>query len=853
MAVTQYNTKQFARRILSVAIAASPAMAMAAGTAYPHQQWVCKPTASDQWYCQQQDSASNQPQLPLPPGHHGKSSPTTQPARKINSTGANPHAQWDWVNKAQLSDPSTCKTGCDGAYQAPNATWPDADKEPENAAMRGSANTSDIEGDVVSLTGDVSISQGNRRLLADQARLDRSTNQLLIEGHVEVREPNLLIRAETAQINIETNLGAFAQARFLQHESGTRGQALRIRRDGETTLDLENGSFTQCTPDNETWYIAADDIHINNEEGWGSAKGASLHIQDVPVFYAPYMSFPVDDRRKSGFLFPALSSSSQNGLELSTPYYLNLAPNYDATIAPRYIENRGLMLEAEFRQKSRFGEWLVAGAQLDDDLYTASPLPDAEDDTPSQKNRWFGNVQQSGSIFGLWTRIDYTKVGDDDFFSDLSTNSLELKRNKHLNQQASLGYRDDSWQVELTAQDHQTIDQLLNSQYQLMPQLSVEHSNRGVNFETEWLFNAEFTSFDHDQSISDGGGFVTGHRRFAEAGLSYPMRWAAGFVIPSAKIRSLSYDLDEVNPGSDNSPSASTPLATLDMGLIFERSGNFAASPYTQTLEPRLFYFYSDYEDQTGNPDFDTREMNFSYSQLFRDSRFSGHDRLDDANQVSLGITSRFIDNSNGREVVTLSIGQIFYLEDRLVQLDSTALDDSTSNSRIATEIQIQPSENIWLTNNLLWDSRADKIDEGGFSFHYQDDNSSLYNVGYRYRRDGVSNLGSVKRDLSQADASVVFPITDRWSVFGRYRYDIEEQRSLDEMAGIQYDDCCWMVRLLYQQGIDDQYVDELNDEIIVEQDYAFVLEFQLKGLGSLGNKAESLLRESILGYEDFE
>ncbi|MEH6911997.1 MAG: LPS-assembly protein LptD [Oceanicoccus sp.] len=853
MAETKYHTKQFARRILSIALATSSAAAMAADPVHPHQQWVCTTSDKGQWSCQQQNTAGGQPQLPLPAGQQRQSDRQVTSAPNEKAATAKPQNQWDWVSKTQMADPSVCKSGCDGAYLAPKADWPDADKNPNDAALRGSANSSDIEGNIVSLAGKVAVSRGNRQLLADKARFDRNNNELVIEGNVEVREPDLLIRADSGQIDIDTNFGVFTNARFLQHDSGSRGKASTIQRDDEATIDLENGSYTQCTPDDETWYIEADYIHINNEEGWGSAKGARLNVLNVPVLYAPYFSFPIDDRRKTGFLFPTFASGKDNGFELTTPYYLNLAPNYDATIAPRYIENRGMMLEAELRQKSRFGEWVIGGAHLEDDLFTETPLPGSENDTPSQENRWLGNIQQAGNILGLSTRIDYSKVSDDDFFQDLSTNSLELKRNKHLNQQATLGYRNDSWQIELTAQDRQTIDELLDSQYQLMPRLSIERNNSGVNFETEWLLNAEFTDFQHDQSIDDGGSFVTGERSFAEAGLSYPMRWAAGFIIPSAKIRSINYDLDELNNNGDTTPSASTPLATLDMGLIFERNGNFSGSNFTQTIEPRLFYFYSDYDEQTGNPDFDTRELDFGYSQLFRDTRFSGHDRLDDANQASVGITSRFIDNSSGREVITLSIGQIFYMEDRRVQLGSAEPEDSASNSNIATRIQIQPSDNVWLTNNLLWDSHADKIEEGGFSAHYQNDNSGLYNLGYRFRRDSISDFGTVKRDLSQADASMVLPINDRWSVFGRYRYDVDEQRALDEMVGVQYDDCCWKVRLLYQQSIEDQYIDELNDRLVVESDYAFVLEFQLKGLGSLGNKAESLLRESILGYEDFE
>ncbi|ARN74306.1 hypothetical protein BST96_09325 [Oceanicoccus sagamiensis] len=327
-------------------------------------------------------------------------------------------------------------------------------------------------------------------------------------------------------------------------------------------------------------------------------------------------------------------------------------------------------------------------------------------------------------------------------------------------------------------------------------------------------------------------------------------------------MRNVSYELEAFD-SDDDTPSATTPLATLDMGLVFERQTRFGDSNWLQTLEPRLYYFYSDYEEQNNNPDFDTKALKFSYSQLFRDTRFTGHDRLDDANQVSVGVTSRFINDGEGREVLTMSVGQIFYFDDRRVQLNARDDDEIVSNSQIATDIQYQPTDRLWLTNTLLWDSRQDYLQEGGIGMQYQASNKSLYNLGYRFNREAASNLGFGRRDVSQADASMVLPISERWTTFARYRYDVEENRSIDDVFGLQYEDCCWMVRLLYQRSFQDEFVevieddtlmpDELTSNIVVERDYAFILEFELKGLGSLGNKAQKLLEENILGYEDLD
>ncbi|NIV37253.1 MAG: LPS assembly protein LptD, partial [Anaerolineae bacterium] len=291
-------------------------------------------------------------------------------------------------------------------------------------------------------------------------------------------------------------------------------------------------------------------------------------------------------------------------------------------------------------------------------------------------------------------------------------------------------------------------------------------------------------------------------------------------------------------------PTATVPSGAIDMGLIFERD----AGSYLQTLEPRLYYLYSDFEAQADNPDFDTRELDFSYSQLFRDTRFAGHDRLGDANRLSIGVTSRFIDNTEGREWLSLSLGQIFYFEDRRVHIGGITPEDRFSNSDIATEVQYQPANRLWLTQTLLWDSRRNLVDEGGLSLHYQAGADSLYNVSYRFRRDGTRSPIDGIRDLSQADASMVLPVGERWSVYARYRYDVDEHRAVDDLVGVRYEDCCWAVSLIYQRSFDEEFLDPVTGRPVLERDHTFVLEFQLKGLGNLGNTARNLLIENILG-----
>lgn len=813
-------------------MAAAPAAAQAK---QPEQEWGCR-AVGEEWQCQAQPRQTSR----------GGHLPTMAAA---SQTHADTGSDWDWVPKSQLQDTSRCDTGCDGAYVAPQPDWPDADQSPEGAPLRASASSSRLVKNTATLAGEVTVSQGNRQLKADQASLDRASQVLTASGHIEFREPNLVVSAESTQLNLQTSTGEFTAARFLQHDKSLRGSAQAIQRQSTSQLRLQQAMVTHCPPDDETWKLQAGQIDLDDRTGWGSARHARLNIYDVPVVYVPYMTFPIDDRRKTGLLWPSFGSSNSGGFEFTAPLYLNLAPNYDATFAPRYIENRGTMPQLELRHLNSWSEWTLGGAYLEDDLYRAdaTALEIEQDNLPTRERRWVGNLEQRGDIGPIRTRIDYTKVSDEDFFRQLNTDSLEVKRSSHALQEASLGFDQYGWRSELLAKRYQTLDDQLNQQYQIMPRLSLERYRTGANFSLEWLLSAEYTEFDHDDSWNDGGTFTTGQRTYAETGFSFPMRGAGGFFIPTAKLRSIHYDLDATASGNDETRSTTSPLGSVDMGLIFER----AAEGYRQTLEPRIYYLYSDFDSQLSHPNFDTRQLTFSYEQLFRESRFGGHDRLDDTNQASAGLTSRLFDQQ-GMEFLSLSLGQIFYFEDRRITLDQSPAPDQTTDSQIAAEIVYQPDSDVWFRSNVLWDSHQDRVDEGGVSIHYQSIGSSLYNLGYRYRRDGVLTLNNQLRDLSQVDASAVLPLAERWNVYARYRYDTEFNRSVDDMIGVRYEDCCWAVSLMYQRSISDEYIEMGSGQTVVENDHVFVLEFQLKGLGNLGNQAYSMLRENILGYDDF-
>lgn len=801
-------------------------------------QWLCE--SSEDGQSSQCQSGPNTRQS-TSAENKSRKKPGNLAGRQTSKVGARKtppkSALLDWVRNKQLTpeQQSLASGYCKGVYIDPLANV-DKSIDPKDTDIETLAGNSELQGEQISLSGGVEIKQSYRHLKSNTAQVNKTTRIVVLEGNVELREPGVLLLSDRAEINTDSGQAQLDNSRFVLHEQHLSGGAPSINRNEDGLVTLENGHFTYCPPADNTWELDANKIELDRDSGVGTARQARLKIKDIPVFYAPVISFPIDDRRKSGFLWPEVGSASDGGFDIAAPYYFNLAENYDATLVPRHIGDRGAMTEAEARYLGKqAGYWAVGGSFLsDDDLY-----PDEDGD------RWLSRIEQHGLIRNRWrTNIDYTRVSDKDYFGDLGTTSLEVRRQTHLRQIGEVDYLGEDWLMQLRLQQFQTIAKDLNDEYKKLPQLSINRRRIQTPFELGYILGAEYTHFDHDTKI-------TGQRMFSQAGVSFPMRWAAGFITPTVKYKQLSYKLDDpFGLALDENPDEGAAVFSLDSGLYFERETSWNGWNYQQTLEPRVFYLYSGGKDQNDLPAFDTSELTFSYNQLFRESRFSGHDRIDDANQLAVGLTTRFIDSKSGRETLSASLGQIFYFEDREVRPNPLTGIIEDSSSAIAAELAYRPGDKLSLSTSVLWDTQDDKVEDGSLQISYATDNSAIYNLIYNFDRGNP--LGANKLDIEQLDISTYFPLTQHWRVFLRARYGLGSKEIIEDALGFEYQDCCWSIRIMHARSID-PLDNQFAFAIDTERDHATYIEFQLKGLGGIGNRMGNILKEMIWGYKESE
>lgn len=749
---------------------------------------------------------------------------------------------WDWVPTDALPE-KTCPRDdglCDGAYIEPPRNWKNSDKSPADMPIDATASTADLQNNEVNMAGSVTMLQGYRRISAINADLDRDNEILYLRGGVEIREPETLIRGQTAALNLKTGLGEVSGASFLDYDTGARITASSMKRTSKDTLLLRDATYTQCTPDDDTWSLFGEKIDLDNASGRGEAKRATLRIADVPVLYTPYLNFPIDDRRMSGFLWPSFGSTDAGGTDIAVPYYLNLGPNYDATLTPRTISDRGEMLETEIRFMNQYSYWDVSNAYMQDDKQY------------NNQDRWLFQTEESGSFNEhISQRIDYTKVSDEDYFRDLDLTSLTLRRSTQLTQTAESDYLGEQFYGDIQVLQYQTLAEDVSNPYKELPRITWGMRDSGANFAFEPLWQSEFVTFDNKNSD-----VVTGNRVYLEPGMAFPMHWLGAYITPAVKVRNVSYSLDRPDGNTESdSPSTTVPLASVDMGLFFEKAFQWDGSSYLQTFEPRAFYLNSPDKNQDDHPNFDTTQLTFGYQQLFRDQRFTGHDFLGDFDQMTFGFTSRLLEDDSGREKFNFSLGQILYFTDPKIRLDqTTATTDNTgdaSQSELAGEINYQIIDGTWASGSVLWDNEENLINDAAFFLHHQSDHDLIYNLGYTYQRANSLLLDN-QGELRQTDASIEWPINNRWGIFSRWNYDLEDDSSFEEMFGVEYRECCWLVRLVFQNA--EQATGESDPSTgqpVTERDNIVMLEFQLRGLGGIGDRTKSMLRESIWGYRE--
>ena len=785
-------------------------------------KWLCEQLADGAWECRASDwTAPEPPAIARPPllpragsevpavqtGSAGASVSGKTPTPIIPATDTPLAAESPW---------SLCEVSTSPSIERLNSAQRAA------AAVEIGADDLQSQAEGVSrLLGEVEIVRGDQSLRADRVDYNKAEQTASAEGAVKFNDPGLILRGERAEMDFGEDLGTFQHTEYSLPERHGRGGAAVIRRDGKADLsDMEQVTYTTCdasrNQDDPDWQLTASTVKLEHAEDIGTARNVVLRFKGVPFLYTPYISFPLSDARKSGLLVPSIGNSSDSGFELAMPYYWNIAPNRDATFTPRLLSKRGLQLGAEYRylQSSGRGEVYLEVLPNDDEY---------------GDHRVLGAYRQQGWYGERWnTSVDLNYVSDGDYFHDLGR-TISLTSTTHLERRVDLTYNGDWWSLLGRVHGFQTLDESVPDSrrpYYRLPQLLFNGRLPRRAFGLDYRMRGELVRFEHDDR-------VTGTRLDTQLDVSRSWENPYSFITPKLGLRYTGYKLDNLTAsgglGPDDAPSRATGLFSLDTGLFFERETQAGGRDLLHTLEPRLFYLYAPKEDQNDIAVFDSGLFDFSFAQLFRENRFTGADRLGDANQITLALSSRLLDPASGEQLLKASIGQIMYFQDREVVLPGQAVETDNSSDLVA-EFSGRLGRDWQARGAVQWDPHAQRTEKSVFHLRYQPEARRVLNLAYRKRFN----------NLEQTDLAFAWPLSAQWSVLGRWNYALDVSRTVDAFAGFEYTSCCWAVRLVGRH-----YLKDLDSEA----SDAVLLQLELKGLASIGDQVTKFLERGILGY----
>ena len=721
--------------------------------------------------------------------------------------------------------------------------FPDAQQPVDKPEVRTELPT-DIAGDVVTGTdtkpqfsGNVTFRRADQFLGADDFKYDTETGKYSAKGSVRYQDAGMRLVADSAQGDQNADTHNLQDVQYQLMSRRGNGGAEHIEMHGAQGA-LYGSTYSTCPPDDRRWELRAQRIDVDTAAGTGVAHGATLRVGRVPVLYVPWFPFPIDDRRRTGLLYPSISLSGRNGFDYRQPIYLNLAPNYDATITPRLMTSRGLQLGGEFRYLTETGRGKFEGAFLPNDKLTDRERQEEIDENIPPENRRednrgyfrFTGTQDFGPTWQARSQLNW--ISDTRYLEDFSS-SLNGLTPFAIRSDIGLYGRGRYWSAGITADHQQLADYTLtdnNLQHDHLPRVYFSWEQPL----TRWLtagVDSEAVRFQHPTRAG-------GSRFDLKPFVSMPLEGAGWFVKPTLAWRYTAYHLDDsiATRLGGSSPSRSLPIGSLDAGLYFDREANWRGESFLQTLEPRLFYLRVPYENQDDLPLFDTKPLTFSWGQLFRDNRYSGADRQSDANQITIALSSRMIRQSDGKEKLTASFGQIHYFADSHVTYPGETPVERGKSAWIA-DANYAINDRWTVGASYQWDPTFRREDLASVRTQYLLGNNGVIDLGYRYRRDL----------LEQADLAFLYPLTPSWSLVGRYYYSFyrdpatgEEPKVLEAVGGVQWDSCCLAMRVVARR-----YVHNRAGEL----DNALMFELELKGLGSAGQDTRRVLRRAILGY----
>lgn len=701
------------------------------------------------------------------------------------------------------------------------------------------------EGKII-YSGQVEVEQQQRKFNADYMELEQTSRDVLATGNIYYTDGTITVESEQQLTgNLNSKDTELDDARYQFHGEPGRGHAKKVRlTDNTNQVDLKSASYTNCPPGDEAWQLKASSVQVEQDEVFGEAWNAVLWLGDVPVFYFPYLKFPVKDERQSGFLYPSFSFGGDNGTDFSLPFYWNIAPNYDATITPHYMEKRGTMAQLEFRylpvagqSGTLYGEYL----SQDDSLRNTQ----WQDDT-----RWLFNWQHTARFDadGHWrANVDYTKVAgwDNAYLDDFSPPVGQLVENQ-LMQSFRGGYYDRHWQLTTEIRDYQVLmPDLETMPFQLAPSIALT-SYQGFG-EFDLGFDAEVTQFKNDsenvyeatrihaepklvysvvnqpgiQVSADVGAYYTHYEQ------DIPRSLAAYYGSGNKNIDGLGFTTNSL----DSSVDRFIPRSRLNATMVFDRDTQWFDHDFTQTLEPQLQYLYVPFKNQDNIGLYDTTDMRQDYYSLFSDRRFAGLDRISDANQITAGFTSRIYD-VDSVERLRLALAQTYNFTSPEVRLYPNEEPSEVKRSFLTFEGDLNIDGNWFMHTEAQQDTRNHRLVGANITLEYNEQ-GKLAQIGFRHLNQDyfpdATNLGS---DLNQLGGTFAWPLAPQWSVIGGHYRDIELNRNIDTLIGLRYDSCCWAVSLVWEQSQKD---DKLLNPTTTQQETLIGLRFELKGLSSFG------------------
>jgi LPS-assembly protein len=730
------------------------------------------------------------------------------------------------------------------------------------------------------LNGRVTVRQDARSVAADSVTYDYDNDKLTVKGKVDFLDPKLRVRSDSG--SYETDGGAnFNEAFFQLMDRNGRGFAKDVDLHPDGKLDLNNVRYTSCPVGNEDWSLSASKINLDTKLQEGVAHHVTMRFKDVPIFYTPYISFPLGDERKSGVLFPSFGHSGSNGFDVEVPYYFNLAPNYDLTVTPGLLTARGVQLGEDFR-------YLTAHSH---GQFDATFLPN---DKQQHDDRSYVRYTDITDIrHGLRFDADIASVSDSNYFQSFAVGT-EQTSVTFLERRADLLYYDDAWRIRAQLQNFQTIDTTVidaDRPYSRVPRVQASALYPIENSNFEFGFDSEAVNFLR-------GVGPTGVRLNLAPEIRWSKRAPGYFFEPAVGYDFTQYDLQDAGPGRPSTPSRALPYARVDTGLVFEREAG-AQGQRTQTLEPRLVYSFVPYRNQDELPIFDSGLPDLNLTELFRTNRYVGSDRIGDANQVALAVTTRLFDTVSGTQYLSATVGQIRYFSIPRVGLPQDALslqgirdqngqplgaiplvnplavpgaltapggqsyvafpgqyfpgqypyglsrtsrvlatgqDPAFPASDIVAEVALTGYKHLGVNLDYQWNPYTSQTEKSEISVQYRPDPSRVVNIGYRFQ-EGI---------LKQWDGSFAWPIAAHWNTVGRWVYSLQDRQTIEQVAGFEYKSCCYKVQLVQRRYLSIRPGTTTSGGTL---DTSIALQLELTGLSSVGKREDSFLEQSIRGY----